>query len=527
MEAVGDAVEPRYRAFISYSHRDAAFGRRLHGRLESYALPRRLVGRPGRQGPVPGRLSPIFRDREELSAADDLSAEVRAALAQSATLIVVCSPAAAASAWVGREIEAFRAMHPGRPVLAALIGGEPEASFPAALRANGGEPLAADFRREGDGPRLALLKLAAGVAGVGLDELVQRDAQRRVARVTAVTAVALAATLVMAVMTGIALDARAEADRQRAEAEGLVEFMLTDLREKLRGVGRLDVMTAVNQRALDHYADQDLKRLSPNELERRAKVLHAMGEDDMTRGRLDRALAQFEEARRTTAALLAASPDDPDRIFAHSQSEFWVASIDYEKGRYELARKGFEAYRVLAGRLVAIAPTNIEYRRELGFAEGNLCSLALMPPVHAAAALRHCALALATMEVVAESRPGDDEIAADLVNRHAWMADAYAVSGATERALTERLVQERLLDRLISKDPRNVAYRETWVALQRALSTLELKRRDRPAAILRLAAAKEMLKHLTGLDSNNELWKRHSIDVSNQLENLRGENDDA
>src|SRR5688572_22011481 len=90
----------RYRAFISYSHRDAAFGRRLHRRLEAYRIPRRLVGRTTPLGAVPRRLAPIFRDREELPAADDLTTEVRAALAASGALIVVCSPAAAASPWV-------------------------------------------------------------------------------------------------------------------------------------------------------------------------------------------------------------------------------------------------------------------------------------------------------------------------------------------------------------------------------------------------------------------------------------------
>ena len=94
----GDGGGPaRYRAFISYSHQDAAAGRRLHRRLERYVLPRRLVGRATARGPVPRRLGPIFRDREDLPAADSLSEEVRAALAGSASLIVVCSPAARAS----------------------------------------------------------------------------------------------------------------------------------------------------------------------------------------------------------------------------------------------------------------------------------------------------------------------------------------------------------------------------------------------------------------------------------------------
>ena len=97
-KAAGD--DTRYWASISYSHKDAAFGRRLHRKLESYVLPRRLSGAQA----LPRRLVPIFRDRDELPAAGDLSTEVRAALAQSRSLIVVCSPQAAASQWVHREV---------------------------------------------------------------------------------------------------------------------------------------------------------------------------------------------------------------------------------------------------------------------------------------------------------------------------------------------------------------------------------------------------------------------------------------
>ena len=50
--------------------------------------------------------------------------------------------------------------------------------------------------------------------------------------------------LVMGVLTAAALNARFEAERQRGEAEGLVGFMLTDLRHELKGFGRLDVMKA-------------------------------------------------------------------------------------------------------------------------------------------------------------------------------------------------------------------------------------------------------------------------------------------
>src|SRR5687768_857960 len=93
----------RYRAFLSYSHKDAAAAGRLHRRLETYRVPKRLVGAATPRGPVPERLTPIFRDRDELPAATNLSEEVRAALADSAALIILCSPDAASSRWVAEE----------------------------------------------------------------------------------------------------------------------------------------------------------------------------------------------------------------------------------------------------------------------------------------------------------------------------------------------------------------------------------------------------------------------------------------
>jgi hypothetical protein len=80
----------------------------LHRSLENYRVPRRLRATAGEFGPVPERLNPIFRDREELASADNLGASVQAALVDSESLIVICSPRAAQSRWVNEEVLAFK-----------------------------------------------------------------------------------------------------------------------------------------------------------------------------------------------------------------------------------------------------------------------------------------------------------------------------------------------------------------------------------------------------------------------------------
>lgn len=205
----------RYRAFISYSHADARWARWLIRRLEGYKVPSRLVGTRGDHGVIGPTLGAFFRDREELTAAGDLGATIRAALAESDALVLVCSPAAARSRWVNAEIETFRANGRGDRVLCFVVDGDPgstdEASgcFPAAMRtldANGEptEPLAADARAHADGRESAFLKLVAGLLGVRYDMLAQREAQRRQKRLLAVAAASLAG---MAIALGLAATA--------------------------------------------------------------------------------------------------------------------------------------------------------------------------------------------------------------------------------------------------------------------------------------------------------------------------------
>jgi hypothetical protein len=209
--------EFKYKAFISYSHRDRRTAEWLHRSLENYQIPKQLIGSPGRDGAIPKRLFPIFRDRDELSTSSDLSVQIQEALEQSANLIVICSKSGARSRWVNQEIILFKRLGRARCVHALIIDGEPNAvspdeeCFPQALRfkvdADGTiidsqpeEPIAADLRPEGDGKDDAKIKLLAGVLGISFNALRKREviAARRRRRITRVIAGTIGA-LVLAV----------------------------------------------------------------------------------------------------------------------------------------------------------------------------------------------------------------------------------------------------------------------------------------------------------------------------------------
>ena len=493
----------QYRAFLSYSHKDEALAGKLHRRLEAYRLPKNLVGTETARGPVPARLTPIFRDREELSAGESLSDRIRAALEVSETLIILCSPNAKASHWVAQEIRLFRQLHPGRPVLAALIDGEPEEAFPAPLTEGGAEPIAPDFRKGKDGFRLGLLKLVAGISGVPLDALVQRDAQRQLRRVTAITGSALVAVLIMALLLVTAIRSQREAERQRAEAEGLVEYMLTDLRDRLKGVGRLDVMGAVNERAMRYYGVE-----TPEGQLLKARILHAMGEDEDTKGNLDLAADKFAEAALLTTAVIALRPNDEAAIYAHAQSEYWAGYVPFRKGNRAKALHHFKVYRLLVEKLIESDPTSSRWQKEVAFGNGNLCSLYLEPPVDAEAALKSCGEALRGMQRAIALAPEDRAAKLALANRHAWMADAYLASSDSTNALKHRELQNELADEFLKTDPTNAEFMQAVMVARLSIGMLRSQLNDAKQAIRDLTTALEIANSQAKRDPDNVLTIR-------------------
>lgn len=235
--------QSKYRAFISYSHRDSKWADWLHKSLESYRPPKTLIGQSTERGVVPKRLTPIFRDREELASATDLGTVINESLRQSACQIVICSPPAAKSRWVNEEIIAFKRLGRENQIFCLIIDGEPNATdlpgradeecFPPALRYRLGaggqlsdirtEPIAADARAGKDGRYRAKLKLIAGVLGVGYDALRRREQQRRNRRLFAVACAAMGGMVFTSGLAGYALIQRSAAQKQTARAESEAE----------------------------------------------------------------------------------------------------------------------------------------------------------------------------------------------------------------------------------------------------------------------------------------------------------------
>lgn len=380
-EAGADAGQRfKYRAFISYRHKDKAWADWLHRSLETYRVPRELVGQAGRDGAVPARITPVFRDREELAASVDLGQEIQAALSASATLIVICTPGAVASRYVAEEILSFKRLGRADRIFAIICEGEPHAADPALecfpeplkfqLGSDGSlsnvpaEPIAADAREQGDGKENAKLKLIAGVLGVGFDQLRRRELEAQKRRFRRFAAIAATLVLIFAGLAGAAgwFGYQSQIERRRAEdnlakARGTANAVVADLAKEFRDAAGMQAVLGQRILARAKALMDDLSGqggMTERLLRERAEALGLLGRVTLDIGQAGGAEPALREALRTWSAILALQPDDAGALLQAARAETSLAWAASSQGHAEKAESFSGSARNRVERLLAL-----------------------------------------------------------------------------------------------------------------------------------------------------------------------------
>jgi eukaryotic-like serine/threonine-protein kinase len=575
MTQISEVPACRYRAFISYSHQDKSWANWLHKALETYAVPKRLVGQLTAAGVVPRRLAPVFRDRDELASATDLGREVNEALADSANLVVICSPRAATSRWVNEEVLAFKRLGRGEHIFCLIVDGEPDASelpgraadecFAPALRyrlnADGAlgnertEPIAADVRPGKDGKTNAKLKLIAGMLGIGLDTLKQRELQRRIRRMTALATLAV---VVMAITTALAITAmiaRNTAERRQKQAEELIGFMLGDLNDKLAEVSRLDIMEAVDDHAMKYFQSLPTTDVTDEALTQRARALQKIGSVRLDQGRLPAAMEAYQAALKLSTALAQGMATNTARQLVHAETWAFIGLTHWRQGQLDAAQEAFVSAKEILLRAQVYAPNDLELRfqretivnnmghvleargrleeataqyremlaimqflavrqpdntewgMELGSAHNNLGRMALLRG-DLAEAIAEYAADSAIESGLSARRPKDNNLRDSMLTSRAILGRTVALTGDIDAGMAGLQWAVDTATQLMTADPGNPGFQEDVALYGTQLSRLRRGRGELDAAGALTTRALTILDTLTRQDPANSSWQR-------------------
>lgn len=503
-------AEYLYKAYLSYSHTDEDWARWLHRALESYRVPSALIGQRPDGRVVPDRLSPVFRDREDLSSAANLSDGLQQALQGSESLILICSPAAAASRWVNEEVRYFQALGRADRVFCMVVDGQPDDPgnadfcFPPALFDGvddaPAEPLAADPRPYADGKALARLKLIAGLLGVRLDELRRRELKRK-RRWQAMAALALVAAVTL---VALAVTARLAEQRERQNAEQMATFIV-DLGEDLKSEIDLESLSLISSKAMSYLQDLDPGQLSPETAIKVGLALRQIGQVSEGQGRSEDAQQAYYQSREVFADLNQRFPERDDLLFELGQAEFYVAAYYFYSGQHDLAFPRAQRYAEISRQLYQSDPENPAWRFELSYATTGLLAMRVgAGDDHDEGLLREADEALMLAWQIMQDMPDDPEAISNYSSTLAWVADTRVLACELNQALEERKETLLMADKVLQKQPSDNQNRESYAYAHSGVASVAAQLGEHTLAQQHWRLAIDALDKLWREDPSNE-----------------------
>ncbi|CAD6366165.1 hypothetical protein SHEWT2_00831 [Shewanella hafniensis] len=316
-------------------------------------------------------------------------------------------------------------------------------------------------------------------------------------------------TLTSVIMSVRSIEAEKLALQKRLAAEDLLGFMVGDFADKMRGIGRMDLLDGISNKALEYFSDfshqDDDAHLSFDARFQHGQTLEAMGEVAYSRNKIDEARSALLAAQEKMLPLLELQPENLALLKTLGANAFWLGQLKYDVSEWVSARPFWEQYLQYSQAMYAIAPEDKDALMELSYAHNSLGSVSMNQQEFAKAkqdfeeSLRLKLLALA-------KAPEDSQLIADVADTRSWLASAAVSQGDINTAIQiHEEIQEALLTKNLEKQPylldrltgsyQNIA---TLLSYQGRLTEALNK------ASLGLATIESAFKQ----DPENERWKR-------------------
>jgi DNA-binding winged helix-turn-helix (wHTH) protein/tetratricopeptide (TPR) repeat protein len=364
------------------------------------------------------------------------------------------------------------------------------------------------------------------------------------------------ALAVLAVVLGISAQLAKRAEQlRRSEAESLLDFMLGDFADKLRPLGRLDLLESVSDKALQYLSRSDGADLSHAALTLRAKGLQTIGEVSRSRGDLPKSLDAIHRARTILLSQRGKASRDLQVLKNLGTNAYWTAQIYKDQNNWQAAEIALKESLHYADLLHQLEPNNPEWWAEQSYAHNNIGALALGRGLAAAAAPQFVASITLKQRVLALN-PDNPSVAGELADSYSWLASAReslgelgpaeklynqemqvvlglrkrypgesmwtyrevralqhravlgVALGRDTRAVQDYETAQRLFAPLVEQDQKNRAWQIELAGIEQARLRL-LARHQRPDGMIsQLTAVQKTFSRLLALDPTNLAWAR-------------------
>ncbi|MYM81949.1 AAA family ATPase [Duganella sp. FT50W] len=333
--------------------------------------------------------------------------------------------------------------------------------------------------------------------------------ERRAERMRMGVMIVVTCLAVLAGALGLtARSAQTQAEAHRTEAEGLMAYMLGEFVDKLRPLGKLDLLDSVSNRALQYLSDPARGGTSDSALAQRAKSLQVLSEVKIARADPVGAKTALLAGRDILRMQLKARPTDLTLLKTSGENAFWLGQIHLDQKEWDKSQAYFEEYRDYADRQAAMAPDDVSSWIEQSYAHNNLGSLALRRG-DAARAAQEFALSVALKTRAHAATPKDKVLAGDLADSLSWQASAQMALGELVAAEALHGQELALLQDLRDAYPEDILWANRMGLALSMRSQLRLARGDSKTSQDDLEQALALLKATVNIDPSNRNSQRN------------------
>jgi len=339
-----------------------------------------------------------------------------------------------------------------------------------------------------------------------LIRLSQRRAQRG-ARLRLLALATIVLLSVLALALGVsATVSRKLAEQRRVEAEGLMGYMLGDFADKLRPLGRLDLLDSVSTKALDYLGARQENDLGMTALAQRAQALQVIAEVRRARGDSKGAGQALDAARGILMEQHAKAPANVEVLKNLGVNAYWLGKLAMDQGDAGRAAAHWRDYLRFSDDLHRIEPDKVEWWIEQSYAHNNLGSIAAYQGEPATAA-REFEQSIALKRRAFDRQPGTRTLLEELADSYSWLGKSK--EGLGELAAADALYghEMAIVRQLRAAAPGEPLWirSEAWALQHRAANRLAQGQDE--SALADYRAARTLMAGLARTDEKNLAWQ--------------------
>lgn len=338
-------------------------------------------------------------------------------------------------------------------------------------------------------------------------EFIRLSVSRAVMRERINYAIVIVITL-LAILSAIlglsARNAQRESEEHRIEAEGLMGYMLGEFVEKVRPLGRLELLDDISARALQYLTASKGATATPESVIQRAKALQVIAEVNLARSNQAKAKEALLTARELLHSLGTTRTINSAHLKDLGTNAYWLGSVHLKQRDFDGAENYFNEYKSAGERWLSVDPDNVDAMIELAYSHGNLGTLDLRQGKLERAAERFNTSVQLKQQALEKRRT--DEFLTGLANSVVGLAAVKVRLGHLSEAFSLYKQSEQLLEEVIGRSPNDAKLQVRLSNTLRYQGELSIALGQTLQGAAKYKAANEILSRLVQQDPSNKDW---------------------